>query len=172
MIGPMSFNRTGSAVRSWLCTSPAERNRTWPAGRDSRHCGSAGRRRPPWLGQIARYSAVGAFNTALDAGLYLLLTHWLGLSGLRILAKGISYGVGTLNSFHWNRSWTFRSSVAATTTFAPFLLVSIVALAVNAAAMDLFLELFAQHETPALIVATGLTLLWNFSVNKYIVFKR
>ncbi len=127
---------------------------------------------PAWLGQAFRYSAVGMSNTALDAVLYLVLTHWLGLGGLKILAKTISYGVGTLNSFHWNRSWTFKSKARAAATFIPFVLTNLLALGINAAAMYLSLRLFSQNDFPALALATGLTLLWNFGVAKFLIFKR
>ena len=127
---------------------------------------------PVWFRQAARYSAVGLFNTLLDASLYLLLTRWLGLAGLKVLAKGISCSISTVNSFHWNRSWTFQSNARAVAIFAPFLLASLVAIAINAAAMDLCLDLLHQQEIPSLVMATGITLLWNFSVNKFVVFKR
>lgn len=127
---------------------------------------------PPWLGQAVRYSAVGVLNTGLDAVLYLLLTHWLGLAGLRILAKGVSYGISAVNSYHWNRSWTFRSSSKALSTFGWFLLASLVAMGINTGAMYLFLDLLRQYEIPSLLMATGITLLWNFCANKFFVFKR
>jgi len=127
--------------------------------------------RPLWLHQAARYSAVGIFNTLLDAGLYLLLTHWLGLAGLKLLAKGISYTVGTLNSFHWNRTWTFRSDARLRTQFVLFALASLMAIGINTACMGLGLDLFRQAEIPALILATGLTLVFNFTVSKFIVFR-
>jgi putative flippase GtrA len=125
-----------------------------------------------WLAQVAKYSVVGVGNTALDAVLYLLLTRWLGLGGVKVLAKGLSYAVGTLNSFHWNRSWTFRSRVSAAATFLPFVLVSLTALALNALVMYLALALLGQQELLALALATGVTLLWNFAAGKFLVFRR
>lgn len=126
---------------------------------------------PAWLRQAARFSAVGASNTVLDAVLYFLLTHFFGLGSLRVVAKAISYGAGTLNSFHWNRSWTFRSRARAATTLIPYVLMSLAALAINAVAMYGSLQLFSQHEVPAFAVATGITLLWNFGLTKYVIFR-
>ena len=127
---------------------------------------------PSWFWQVIRYSVVGLSNTGVDAALYLLLTHWLGLGSLKILAKGISYSVGTVNSFHWNRSWTFRSKARAAVIFVPFLLTSLAALAINASAMYVCLPLFDQRELPALALATAITLLWNFGVTKFLIFRR
>jgi len=127
---------------------------------------------PMWIGQAIKYSAVGIFNTALDAALYLLLTQWLGLSGLKILAKGISYCVGILNSYHWNRSWTFESRANVASTLTPFVLASLAALGINTLAMYFGLLLFSRQEYIALAMATGITLIWNFSVTKFLVFRR
>ncbi|MBC8263580.1 MAG: GtrA family protein [Anaerolineales bacterium] len=78
---------------------------------------------PVWLEQAAKFLSVGILNTALDASLYFVLTRWpalryacgysgQGFSTLQTLAKGISYGAGILNSFYWNKSWTFKSDGA------------------------------------------------------------
>lgn len=164
----------------------AQARRRWIGSRQPAAAGQAGRRgkdggttpsgegegRREWLAQALRYSAVGIFNTVLDASVYFLLTHFLGLGGLKVLAKAISYGAGTLNSFHWNRSWTFRSKVRALATFVPFLVVSLMALGLNAVAMYLSLELFSQREMPAFVAATAATLLWNFAVTKFVIFRR
>ncbi len=74
---------------------------------------------PAWFTQAAKFVLVGILNTVLDIGLYLVLTRWIGVfARWRVVAKGISYGAGVLNSFCWNRSWTFkvRAGVAARTT--------------------------------------------------------
>ncbi|HEX2923850.1 MAG TPA: GtrA family protein [Chloroflexota bacterium] len=136
------------------------------------HCAPAWPGRAVWLEQTAKYSAVGILNTLLDATLYLLLTHWLGLAGWRVLAKGISYSVGTVNSFHWNRTWTFHSGASTGSAFALFVLASLVAVGINAGLMGLGLHMFNQSEVPALIMATGLTLVFNFCVSKFVIFKR
>jgi putative flippase GtrA len=127
---------------------------------------------PLWFGQATRFTAVGACNTALDTVLYFVLTHWLGLGGVKILAKCLSYTAGIVNSFHWNRAWTFHSQARIAVTLIPFFLASLAALVINAGAMYVSLGLFQQQEVPALCLATGITLLWNFSVNKFLVFRR
>jgi putative flippase GtrA len=142
-----------------------------PAAFDLR-CAQAWLSHAVWLEQTAKYSAVGMLNTLLDAALYLLLTHWLGFAGSRLVAKGISYSVGTVNSFHWNRTWTFRSDASSRTAFALFIAASLFAIAINTGIMDLGLLMFNQSEVPALALATGLTLVFNFCVNKFVIFKR
>jgi putative flippase GtrA len=136
-----------------------------------------------WLEQAAKFLSVGVLNTALDACLYFVLTRWLalryacghsgqGFSTLQTLAKGVSYGVGILNSFYWNKSWTFRSDAGTAATFVPFTLVNLAALAINAGVMHLCLNALGLHETPSLALATGVTFLWNFTISKFCIFNK
>jgi putative flippase GtrA len=122
--------------------------------------------------QAIKFLSVGVLNTALDAGSYLVLTHWLGFAMLPVLAKVISYSVGVLNSFIWNRSWTFRSEASAWKTLAPFVLVNLLALGINAGAMHVCLDVFGLPELLSLVLATGVAFLWNFAVSKFVVFKK
>ena len=127
---------------------------------------------PVWLEQAAKFLSVGILNTALDAGLYFVLTRWLGFSTLRTLAKGISYGAGILNSFYWNKSWTFRSDAGTVAAFVPFALASLAALIINTGLMYLCLNALGLHEIPSLALATGSTFLWNFIISKFVIFKK
>jgi len=139
---------------------------------------------PVWLEQAAKFLSVGILNTALDASLYFMLTRWLalryaygysgqGFSTLQTLAKSISYGAGILNSFYWNKSWTFKSDAdTVTTTFVPFVLANLAALAINASVMHLCLNALSLHEIVSLVLATGSTFLWNFTISKFLIFKK
>jgi len=127
---------------------------------------------PVWLEQAAKFLSVGILNTALDAGLYFVLTRWLGFAAFKTLAKSISYGAGILSSFYWNKSWSFKSDASAATTFAPFALANLAALAINAGVMHICLDTLALHEIPSLGLATGITFLWNFTISKFFIFKQ
>jgi putative flippase GtrA len=128
--------------------------------------------RRDWLLQVVRFAVVGVSNTLVDALLYFALTRWLGLAALPILAKTISYGAGVLNSFYWNRVWTFRSHVANGTGLLSFALINILALGVNAGVMVLALQVLDLPELAALVAATGVTFVWNFTLSKLVVFRR
>jgi putative flippase GtrA len=127
---------------------------------------------PVWLEQAAKFLSVGILNTALDASLYFVLTRWLGLSTLQTLAKGISYGAGILNSFYWNKSWTFQSDIGTMTAFVPFVGANLAALIINAGLMHLCLNALDLPEIPSLVLATGSTFLWNFIISKFVIFKQ
>jgi putative flippase GtrA len=127
---------------------------------------------PVWLEQAVKFLSVGVLNTALDASLYFVLTRWLGFAAFKILAKSISYGTGILNSFYWNKSWTFKSDTDTMTAFVPFVVANLTALALNAGLMHLCLNALGLHEIPSLALATGITFLWNFTISKFFIFKR
>lgn len=126
---------------------------------------------PVWLEQAAKFLSIGILNTALDASLYFVLTRWLGFAALQTLAKGISYGAGILNSFYWNKSWTFKSDAGTVTAFVPFALTNLVGLAINVGVMDVCLNSLGLHEIASLTLATASTFLWNFIVSKFVIFK-
>ncbi len=55
--------------------------------------------------KFIKFNIVGVMNTALDLGIFALLT-WIGVG--EGLAKTVSYSCGVLNSYFWNSRWTFK----------------------------------------------------------------
>ena len=129
------------------------------------------RPRPKWLVQAVKFGAVGILNTAIDLGLYFVLTRWLGLGALPILAKSISYSTGILNSFLWNKFWTFQSRAGTWATLFPFILTNLVGLGINTGMLQLCLKTLHLPELVALGLATLTTLFWNFVISKFVIFK-
>jgi len=62
----------------------------------------------PILAQFVKFGIVGASNTILSLGVYAAL---LQLGVWYLAASAVSYGVGMVNGFLWNRRWTFRGHV-------------------------------------------------------------
>ena len=125
-----------------------------------------------WLTQMAKFALVGVLNTLLDAGVYYALTRWLGFAALLVLAKVISYGLGVINSYYWNKTWTFRSNTAPLISLIKFTLAAFFALAINAGVMTLALHVIRFPEAAAFALATGMTFLINFAISKFGVFKK
>jgi len=69
-----------------------------------------------WL-QVIKYGIVGAINTLLTAVIIWIMMHWIFQTGKKeqvsswvITVSNITgYLVGLINSFIWNRKWTFQS---------------------------------------------------------------
>jgi len=135
------------------------------------HCARIGQ--TDWIEQGAKFLLVGLMNTSIDLGLYYLLTRFVvAFANASIAAKGISYASGVVNSYLWNRSWTFQSDDRSWRTFAHFVLTNIGGMAVNAAVLWLGLQLLDLPEGVSLLLATGVAFLWNFCISKFLIFKR
>lgn len=134
----------------------------------SAHTRATRRSWPSWLPQILKFCLVGALNTLLDTSLYWVLTRWMGLGQLPVLAKGLSYGAGIANSFYWNKTWTFRSGSGRLT---PFALANLIALGINAGVMHVCLNRLYLPEALGLFLATLGSFGWNFGASKWLIFK-
>ncbi len=63
----------------------------------------------PPLGQLLRFGTIGILNTAFDI-LLLNLLLWIfaiHTTPLMLVANAAAYGLGAVNSFVWNKYWTF-----------------------------------------------------------------
>ncbi|MCM3787236.1 GtrA family protein [Domibacillus indicus] len=78
---------------------------------------------------MMKFGIVGVLNTAID--MLLFFTLWsVGVPYL--LAQVLSYSAGTLNSFVWNRSWTFKvSGRIHIEEITKFLLLNVIALCMS-----------------------------------------
>jgi putative flippase GtrA len=58
-----------------------------------------------------------------------------------------------------------------TRTFLPFVAVKLAGMGINTGMMYVFFNLLSLHEAAAFILATACSLVWNFSVSKFVIFK-
>ena len=123
-----------------------------------------------WVRQMIRFGLVGVLNTLVDTAVYFILSR-SGLIPNLVIAKGISYAVGVLNSFVWNKSWTFKSHVESRRVFLPFIVTTLLAVGINAGVMRLALDTVGLPELGALALATVAIFLWNFAINKFFIFR-
>ncbi len=140
-------------------------------------------RRIPVLLQIAKFAAIGALNTVLDLGVLNVLILFMGVAaGYQYsLFKGISFIVANINSYFWNKYWTFGSQSGANVKeFAEFLAVSAVGFGINVGAASLIVNFIGapagmspeRWANIGAISATLLSLVWNFIGYKLVVFKK
>lgn len=83
--------------------------------------------------QILRFGVVGVLNTAIDAMVYVVLQNSNPFFVRHFLfASLIAFGVATLNSFFWNKHWTFKhGSAYSHKQLVTFYFLASVALCVN-----------------------------------------
>ncbi|MCG2809773.1 MAG: GtrA family protein, partial [Candidatus Portnoybacteria bacterium] len=99
-----------------------------------------------------------------------------------IILNAISFSVAVINSYFWNKLWIFRAGKTEKQAgeFAQFVAITLVGMALNTTAVyvittlispmfGLSAELWANL---AKVAATVISLIWNFTGYKFIVFKR
>ncbi len=133
--------------------------------------------------QIIRFGEVGVLNTIMDFGILNLLIWLTGItSGLAIIPLNIfSFLTATVNSYFWNKSWTFEKQGGSTSKeFSQFLVISMIGLGINTAIIymgtTLVSPLFGLSSGAwaniMKVFATMFSMVWNFFGYKFIVFKK
>lgn len=120
--------------------------------------------------QFVKFGIVGIFSTIIDWGIFYFLNYLLGIYYL--IAKVLSFLVAVLNSYIWNRRWTFRSSEKRKMhEFIKFLIISLVGLSLNTWIMYTAVDGYHLRKIFGLMAATGFVTIWNFLANKFYTFK-
>ena len=134
--------------------------------------------------QGGKFLLVGALNTFVDWGVLSLL---MGIGGIYAgtgysIFKGISFTVAVINSYFWNKFWTFgkRETKEAGKEFAQFFVVSVIGFLVNVGIASLVVNVigpqFGWSEKiwayVGAISATLIAMTWNFLGYKFFVFKK
>ncbi|ALS30064.1 GtrA family protein [Paenibacillus cisolokensis] len=121
-------------------------------------------------GTMIRFGAVGVLNTAVDAVVFALLYAWGGAP--YAAAQTAAYGAGMLNSYIWNKRWTFKSRKRGNAReWLSFLLVNGMSYGVSIAALSAAYELagFSIGWSKALSVVSSLAV--NYAGNRFWVFR-
>ncbi len=122
--------------------------------------------------EFVRFGVVGACNTVLDFFLYYALTRSVPFFMAHVvIAAAISFCAAVSCSFVLNTFWTFqKDSHAWHRRSAKFFLVALVGLALNSVIL-LFLTHVGVHDLIAKLFATGVVILWNFTLQKTWTFR-
>jgi dolichol-phosphate mannosyltransferase len=133
----------------------------------ARRIGAGARKPANWM-QLFRFGLVGASGYVVNLAVFALAVEVLGIH--HVPAALLAFCVAVTSNFHWNRHWTFAATGGhAGFQAVRFLTVSIAALGVNIA----ILQLLIQGGLPAvpaqaLAVATAMPVsflgnkLWTF----------
>lgn len=149
--------------------------------------------------QLAKFLVIGVMNTLVDIGVLALITilvasdakhasetTWFTMASLVVtyysLYKAISFIIANINSFFWNKYWTFggENKSRGTHQFFQFFLVSLIGFAINVIiASAVFSSLtsagsFTIGQAGLIGAAMGsiIGLAWNFVGYKFFVFKK
>jgi len=126
-------------------------------------------------GQVARFAVVGVLNTIVDYGVFNLLGY--GLHVHLVVAQAIAVTAGIVNSFLWNKLWTFRSRGWSEwrRELAAFLLVSGVGFAINVGGFALLHSTFGASSwvigNLEKASTTVVSMVWNFVGYRFFAFR-
>lgn len=133
--------------------------------------------------QAAKFLLVGALNTFIDLGVLnlLILISGIASGSLYSVFKGISFTIAVINSYFWNKFWTFKRSktTAPGKEFLQFFIVSVIGFSINVGAASLVVNVIGPQfgliaevwANIGAIVAALCGTVWNFIGYKFIVFK-
>jgi putative flippase GtrA len=120
--------------------------------------------------QLVRYLFVGGVAFLVDLGVLVGLTEGAGLHYLVSAAVGFAAGVAT--NYTLSIVWVFRDRVIQNrlAEFLLFVFLGVVGLGINELTLYLLTGLAGLHYAASKVVATGITLAWNFASRKLLLF--
>ena len=134
--------------------------------------------------QFSKFVLIGGVNTAIDfavLNIEIKLTGITSGSGLFVL-NTISFLVAVINSYFMNKYWTFQDVTRnrEETKFAQFIAVSLAGSGINSSIVAGITTFIAPAfgispilwANVAKLLATGISLVWNFVGYKLFVFKK
>jgi putative flippase GtrA len=140
--------------------------------------------RVPSLFEFTKFSLVGVLNSGVDFGVLnsLILVTSLASGNAFLAFKSISVTLGVINSYVWNKFWTFGASKSpdARRELTAFLVVTVAAVTFNVLGADLIVNVIGAPRgfSPnawaniGAISGAGLTLFTNFFGYKFFVFRK
>ena len=150
----------------------------------------------PGIKQFSKFLVVGVSNFAISfAVFYFLYKYWklsgvfyglFGQSGKDLeeyilqlgatsldasLANIIGYGAGIINSYIWNRFWTFQVKHVIAAQFGRFLALNFFCLILSSASLFLFTDFLGWSYLLVWFITMGVITMINFAFSKYWVFE-
>lgn len=140
-------------------------------------------RRISILLQFAKFAAVGAMNTLLDLGILnaLIFSSDIATGYWYSVFKAISFVVASINSYLWNKYWTFGVSGGVNIKeFGQFFTITLIGFGINVGIASFVVNVISPmgNISPNLwanvgaLSATVISLAWNFIGYKFFVFKK
>ena len=123
--------------------------------------------------QFIYFCIIGGINTALDFGVYILLTRSSSFfKEYFFIANIISFSIAVTNSYILNRRYTFKSNNGnIRSEYTKFIIVNIFGVIFNTLILVFMVDTFGIHDLIAKAIAVGVVLFWNFYMNRRWTFK-
>ena len=122
------------------------------------------------LFRFIKFGLVGVLNTLINWVLFILMNS---MGVYYILSNIIAYSISTLNSYIWNSKWVFKYSgdnIKETTL--KFIILNVVGLILNTVILYILVDIVSLYKLIALMLTTGIVMIFNYFINKLWVFKK
>lgn len=138
----------------------------------------------PFFYQLAKFGLVGVGNTVVDNGIFSFFIFLTAItSGPFIpLFRTISAFMAIVNSYLWNKYWSFQKKEEneVPKEFTHFVIISVIGLIINVSITSLLINVLGPQAgfsptawaTLAGIIPIPVVLIWNFIGYKLFVFKK
>ena len=119
--------------------------------------------------KLIRFSIVGVGNTLVNWGIFFILNAF---GVYYIISNIIAYIIATINSYIWNSLWVFKYGQGLNiNTSVKFFILNLVGLTVNTTIMYILVDILNFNKFIALVIASVLVVMMNYTINKLWVFK-
>jgi len=121
--------------------------------------------------RIIRFGCVGCLNTMFDFGIFCMLNSLFGVN--YIISQIVSYSSGTVNSYIFNKFWTFNDSKTnkkTTKEIVQFIVVNATSLGVSLIGLSILMKDSSINSFFAKIIAMVLAQVVNFLGYRFWVF--
>ena len=122
------------------------------------------------LMRFVRFGIVGVSGTLIDFGVTWLCKeklHWN-----KYLSNSIGFILAATNNYTWNRLWTFESQNSEIfREYGTFVLIALIGLGLNNFVTWLLHEKAHWNFYLSKLVAVGVVVIWNFSMNYVFTFR-
>lgn len=121
------------------------------------------------LVKLIRFSIVGVGNTLVNWSIFIILNAF---GVYYIISNIIAYTIATVNSYIWNSSWVFKYRQGLNiNTSVKFFILNLVGLTANTTIMYILVDILNLNKFMALVLASVVVVIMNYTINKLWVFK-
>ena len=117
--------------------------------------------------EISRFIISGTIVNTTDFSIYFFLFHFLSFS----VSKGISFTCAGIVGYLLNKHWTFKHKQPSIAEVGRYVLINLLALAINVLVNQSILNVWPDGVFLALVIATILTSSWIFICFKWWVYR-
>ncbi len=117
---------------------------------------------------IVRFGVVGVSNAVVSYAAFWAAHHLMPAAG----AQCVSYGVGMIWSYYWNRRWTFQSNDRVASEAGRFFVSQIGFMLLSSLLIGLLVDRGHLPSGPSWLVVMVFITIANFVVSRYWSFKK